>query len=225
MEFDHVFVCVQPGAVEAGLLIDAGFTEGPSNSHPGQGTANRSFFFANAFIEFLFEQNHDELCSEQTRPTNLQERLNRTDAGTSPFGFCFRPVKQGPCEVENESACPFPAWAYQPEYLPAQLAIDIADTPLTEPMWFYLGFSQRPDVSGRVALENLQHANGVCAITGITVTVPRDAHLSPVAALIAKNGSVGLQRGDDHLVEFEFDHNKTGDQIDMRPDVPVVLRW
>ncbi len=220
-----MFFCVQPHAPVAGLLIDAGFTEGPSNTHPGQGTANRSFFFANAFIEFLFEQDRSELCSTRTRPTNLYERLNCTDAGTSPFGLCFRPATPGPGVVENESACPFPAWAYQPAYLPAHLAIDIADTPLTEPMWFYLGFSRRPDVSGRVALENLQHANGVCAITGITVTVPRDAPLSAVAKLIAENGSVKLVRGDDHLVEIEFDLKNAGHHMDLRPDLPVVLHW
>jgi len=45
---DHVFVMCSPGAPEAAALIRAGLTEGSANTHPGQGTANRRFFFRDA---------------------------------------------------------------------------------------------------------------------------------------------------------------------------------
>lgn len=50
MVLDHIFICVQPGASEAEALIDFGLTEGSPNRHQGQGTANRRFFFRNAFL-------------------------------------------------------------------------------------------------------------------------------------------------------------------------------
>jgi hypothetical protein len=53
-ELDHVFICTTPGAPEAGLLKACGLTEGPGNVHPGQGGANRRFFFHNAMLELLW---------------------------------------------------------------------------------------------------------------------------------------------------------------------------
>jgi len=46
-EVDHLFVCANLGAPEADSLIAFGLTEGAPNVHPGQGTANRRFFFHN----------------------------------------------------------------------------------------------------------------------------------------------------------------------------------
>jgi hypothetical protein len=40
-------------APEAERIAAFGLCEGPSNVHPGQGTANRRFFFRNAMLELL----------------------------------------------------------------------------------------------------------------------------------------------------------------------------
>ncbi len=45
-ELDHLFLCCSEGAPEAATLVRRGPTEGSSNTHPGQGTANRRFFFS-----------------------------------------------------------------------------------------------------------------------------------------------------------------------------------
>ena len=54
IELDHLFVCTAPGAPEAEELVRFGLREGPPNRHPGQGTANRRFAFANTMIELLW---------------------------------------------------------------------------------------------------------------------------------------------------------------------------
>lgn len=54
MQLDHFFILTSPGAPEADALVQLGLIEGTSNAHPGQGTANRRFFFANTTIEFLY---------------------------------------------------------------------------------------------------------------------------------------------------------------------------
>jgi hypothetical protein len=51
VEFDHMFICTQLGAPEADRLVAFGLSEGTPNSHPGQGTACRRFFFRNAMLE------------------------------------------------------------------------------------------------------------------------------------------------------------------------------
>jgi len=57
VEIDHVFVCRSAGAPEADFLIKHGLLEGSGNSHPGPGTANRRFFFSNAYLELLWVAN------------------------------------------------------------------------------------------------------------------------------------------------------------------------
>jgi hypothetical protein len=53
MQLDHFFILTEKFAPEAKLLTDLGLVEGTSNSHPGQGAANRRFFFANTALELL----------------------------------------------------------------------------------------------------------------------------------------------------------------------------
>lgn len=233
MEFDHLFLCVPPKAQDADLLISAGFTEGTANRHPGQGTANRRFFFDNAFIELLYVEEIDELQSPLTKPLRLDERLHRTEAGISPFGLCFRPTDEA--DVANGIA-PFAGWRYKPGYLPAHLHIDVADAPLEEPMWFYLSFGERPDTAERARQENRVHKNGVSEITSVNVSGYPLTELSDAAKAIVQcsrdpavmigndlDGSAGKNR--DHLVELVFDHHKQKQIRDFRPQLPLVCHW
>jgi hypothetical protein len=119
LELDHVFVCCSPGAPEADALLHLGLIEGSPNTHPGQGTANRRFFFRNAFLELLWVSEPAEARSEQTRRTKLWERWSRRTSNACPFGFVFRP--QG----VNAATAPFATWAYCPNYLPSGLEITL----------------------------------------------------------------------------------------------------
>ena len=64
---DHLFVCTAPGAPEAEELIQFGLHEGPSNQHPGQGTACRRFAFANAMIELFWVSDEAEAQSQSAQ--------------------------------------------------------------------------------------------------------------------------------------------------------------
>ncbi len=98
-ELDHLFICTSVGAPEADRLIEFGLTEGSPNVHPGQGTANRRFFFQNAMLELLWVRDSAEAESETTRPTRLWERWTGRNNGACPFGFCFRPATSQPGEL------------------------------------------------------------------------------------------------------------------------------
>src|SRR3954451_10640859 len=112
MELDHVFILCDEGAPEAEALLRIGVREGTGNTHPGQGTACRRFFFANCYIELLWVCSALEAQSEATSPTHLYERWQNRTTGTCPFGLGFRP------KVRNGDGAPFSSWAYQPAYLP-----------------------------------------------------------------------------------------------------------
>lgn len=82
IELDHLFVCTNPGAPEAEKLVRFGLHEGPPNQHPGQGTANCRFVFANAMIELLWVsrcklldgQNNSEKCHGPAIPDHLSKK-------------------------------------------------------------------------------------------------------------------------------------------------------
>jgi hypothetical protein len=145
IELDHFFVYTAPGAPEAGKLVQFGLHEGPPNQHPGQGTANRRFTFANAMIELLWVSDPSEAQSPRTRRTLLWERWSGRKENACPFGICLRPVDP------QDAGPPFPGWKYRPAYLPDPLFMHIGEVGIEEPMWVYLGFQRRAQYTKRFA--------------------------------------------------------------------------
>lgn len=207
MELDHVFLRARAGGPEAQALRDAGLAEGSPNTHPGQGTANRRFFFGNAYIELLWIEDEAEVGSDLTRPTQLDERLR--PGAASPFGICFRPSS-------GSATVPFPAWDYRPAYLPAGMAIRIGrDVPLAEPMWFYLAQARAPQAFA-------EHAAGLREITSVKVTVPGVPAWSAAARAAMEEGGVVLVEG--HCLEIGFDGEASGRMHDFRPVLPLIFK-
>jgi len=91
MELDHVFILCDEGAPEAEALLRIGVREGTGNTHPGQGTACRRFFFTNAYLELLWVVDSVEAGSEPARRTRLLDRWALRRAGACPFGVMLRP--------------------------------------------------------------------------------------------------------------------------------------
>ena len=120
LRFDHCFVFAPVGAAAGDLLVAAGLVEGPPNVHPGQGTANRRFFFANGMLELLFVHDEAEARSARTAPTGLWERSRWREQGSSPFGLCWRHL------VEADGSEPFATFGYFPAYLPEGASIPTA---------------------------------------------------------------------------------------------------
>jgi hypothetical protein len=108
VELDHLFVWAHEGADEASKLIALGLAEGEPNTHPGQGTACRRFFFRNAYLELLWVRDPEQARAEPAALTGLWDRWARRDRGASPFGVGLRPVHPGVVDV------PFRAWEYRP---------------------------------------------------------------------------------------------------------------
>ncbi len=219
-EIDHLFICVSAGAPEADLLVQFGLAEGSANLHPGQGTANRRFFFRNAMLELLWVFDPHEAQGEMARRTKLWERWAGRQGKVSPFGVCLRPAPPG------SEQPPFSAWEYRPPYLPDDLVIHVGeDTPLTEPMWFFLAFARRPDAAELDRREPLEHPLGVRELTGIRIVAPGSDQLSPIAANVIETGLLFITSGQQYLLELVFNGNPGGRQKDFRPELPLVIRW
>jgi hypothetical protein len=211
VELDHVFVCVSQGAPEAEKLVDFGLVEGSPNVHPGQGTANRRFFFQNAMLELLWVEDPVEAQSKQTTPTRLWERWSGRSGHASPFGIVVRPT----LEI---GAIPFPSWEYRPSWLPSDLEIHVAATGVEEPMWVYMPFLRREDQERRFS----EHTIGIREITRLTLVTPEPL-LSPAAHALA--GRVFFfESGKEHMLSIEFDHGLLKQETDLRPHLPLTLR-
>ena len=219
-ELDHLFVCTDHGAPEANLLCEFGLTEGEPNVHPGQGTANRRFFFRNAMLEFVWVHDAVEAESELARPLQLGPRWSQRNTTASPFGVCLRPIQAGSNEV------PFPAWVYRPHYLPAPLVIHVGEnSPLAEPLWFYLPFGRRPDDPARPKRPPLDHPAGLQAMTQVRIASPEARHASVVANAVVLTGAVHLAEDTEHRMEITFDGGIQGRIQDFRPKLPLLFRW
>ena len=213
IELDHVFVCTAPGAPEAEKFVQFGLHEGPPNQHPGQGTANRRFAFANAMIELFWVSDASEAQSQSARRTLLWERWSGREHNASPFGICLRPV-----DPQNTGP-PFPAWEYRPAYLPEPLVMHIGDVGIEEPMWVYLSFMRRAQREQWF----IEHPIGIREITGLTLTTPV-ALRSNVSQKIVESGILATRTGATSLLEIEFDGNRRKERMDFRPHLPFVFQ-
>ena len=221
MELDHVLICSSYGAPEAARLADLGLIEGVSNTHPGQGTACRRFFFHNAYLELLWVHNETEARSEQVHATRLWGRWSGRGNGVCPVGFCFRP------SGSQNTEPPFPTWQYRPSYLPEPLCIHIGANvdQLTEPMLCYLSFAQRPDRYAPEKRARMDHALGLSEITRAEFVTPHAESASRTLRAAMAEGSVHLRAGVEFLVELGFDGERQGQMADCRPELPLVLCW
>ena len=217
---DHVFVCCSAGGEEAARLAALGLVEGPPNTHPGQGTASRRFLFENAYLELFWVTDEAEARGPIARPTRLFERwAGRTRADVSPFAVISRPAGgagTGP---------PFASWAYRPPYLPAPLAIDVAeDTPLGEPGFFHLDFARVE----RFLADPPRHPLGLRRLTAVEIALTVTGALSPAARAVEAALGVSFRRASESLLTLAFDGAPVagaGASADLRPALPLVLRW
>jgi len=215
VRLDHIFICTERAAPAAGKLRQFGLTEGSPNTHPGQGTACRRFFFRNFMLELIWIENASEVCSEQTRPMMLWERWSSLAHGASPFGIILGP------QTGYSDVCPFPAWDYRPPTM-AGLEVKVASmTALEEPMWCYIERARPPVGAPLERQQPFEHAAGTVVLTGARVACAALDGRS-VTRTMADAALIELQAGS-HLLELQFDHGQTS--ADFRPDLPLVIRY
>jgi hypothetical protein len=209
VQLDHLFILTALGAPDADALAGHGFAEGAPNVHPGQGTANRRFFFGNAYLEFLWVTNDTEARSDVVSRTRLFDRWQGRDSGmSSPFGVALRPGTPGEQPL-------FRIWKYRPPYLTDGSAILMATNSerLDEPLLFVLPSGRQPESPGTAR-----------EITRVVIETPVAAPSGEAIAL-AHSRIVEWRRAPAHGMLVEFDRGAGGETVDLRPSLPLQLRW
>ena len=212
---DHVFILCDAGAPEAEALTSLGLVEGAPNTHPGQGTACRRFFFPHQYVELVWVESPDETRSDATARTRLWDRWAARRGGGCPFGLVF-------VSDDEKSALPFPTWSYAPAYLLQGMTIEIAiDTPLDEPEFFVMPAVSRAASAPRPG----QAALPGSTVTGVRLAGPWRRPSSPAARWAESSGLLAFEASDEYRIEIIFDHARAGLVADARPGLPLVLRW
>ncbi|PWC09239.1 glyoxalase-like domain protein [Brenneria roseae subsp. americana] len=216
MEIDHIFICSEHNAPIADVLVENGILEGTHNIHPGQGTANRRFFFNNVFLEFIYLEEPSYQHKRTSPELDIIQRLTDQKKFYSPFGVGCRPTRQG-------ESVPFPHWQYQPSYLPAGYSIDVGIAIPNEPLWFFLDFSGRPDQVEDEKRQPLNHPCGIRELTGIQLSIPKGNPLSLSADAVKKIDGVEINQGEIHNLTLTFDSGEQNKKITFSPEMPLTI--
>lgn len=211
---DHAFITCSVGAPEAAVLIKRGLVEGSSNVHPGQGTANRRFFFANFMLELLWVADPLEAAADAVRQTGLWERWSRRGEGASRFGIVYGGVPaQG-------SQLPFTTQSYHPAYLPPPMSIEIVQgLTLVEPALFWIPSLR---VERPTRNEPINHRAPVGSVRRIAIGLPFVQSLSEAARRVRDVELLNFFEAPSPVLEVHFRAEHDG-LIDCRPDLPLVF--
>lgn len=218
LQLDHVFICVEDLPSAERVLSGMGVHVGRRGTHNGQGTSNACAFFDNAYLELLCGANDVELQSEPVRPVSLWERMRWRDTGASPFGLAVRPG--GAEEVPVET------WSYEAPFLSPGTGIPIL-TPRflhNEPLLFLSLVSQAPSEIPAERRPPLQHCGKNRRITGVTVHGSRLPRLSAALRYICEQGLLTLAPAAEPCLELEWDAGTSGQLLDCRPSLPLIIR-
>ncbi len=218
MELDHVFVMCDVGAPEAAALHALGLHEGSPNTHPGQGTACRRFFFGNAYLELMWVVDANQAQAPGVAPTRLWDRWSQRRRGASPFGIVLR---GGP--IAADAAPTWPTWSYLPSWLGEGQSIEFAcDTLLEEPEVIALPFLRE---RARAGLEPVDHDFLLTDITAVTCGLGDAARLSSALRSLQDSGIVAFETSREPTVRIAFAGGDEGKTMDLWPTLPMVLEW
>lgn len=208
---DHFFILTDYGAPQSELVSSLGLIEGARNNHPGQGTANRRFFFSNTALELLYVHDANEAINGRGNRLRLTQRLD--DKAASPFGLIVR--------NNSESVdVPFPGWQYCPEYLRDDQCFQVGENSdiLEEPLCICMPQNlSRPD--------NLNPPeNPLWSLTELRISVPVPSPSLPLET-ISKCDGISLRLNKPHKLELVFNEEKSGALLDFTPQLPLIFGW
>jgi hypothetical protein len=211
LQHDHFFILTSPGAPAAQRLIDIGLIEGSSNRHPGQGTANRRFFLANSTLELLYVSDAQEADHGPAAKLGFNQRLRDNDA--SPFGLISRPNL-------DSTRDPFPGWRYCPQYFADDQCFHVGEnaSELQEPLCICMPANLPRPASSAIA------ENADWHLTELRIDIPLSA-ASIALQSVVECAPISLRFDRPHHIQLVFNAARQGQHCDLRPDLPMTVRW
>jgi len=207
LKLDHIFILTQPNAPIAEKLRAHSFVEGTSNTHPGQGTENRRFFFEGFTLEWLFITDKTEALNGAGRDLRFQQRY--TEATASPFGLVVR----------TDSEVDFPHWLYWPDYFNGRLSFAVGNNSnnLQEPLCICMPNLPKSEIPANLCNSNSQ-------LTGVDLFSPPHPP-SEVAQHFSNIAKVRWHSNQAHKLILTFNDGAAGKTLDLTDEAKLQIRW
>jgi hypothetical protein len=201
MKIDHIIIFTEDKGREAEELLEYGLIEGSSRFHPGQGTANRKFYFENFFLELLYVIDKREVKNELTTPIRLWERANYGETGCAPFGLCLANTRDIDIYFRNSIN-------YKPAYLPEGYSFDI----ITNEDHPYLPWTCRLPFTSQQYLQNepLEHPAGIRKLTKVIFGIPGNIDHEKINELYNSLSELKFKPAEHFHLTLEFDFKNQG---------------
>jgi hypothetical protein len=217
LELDHVVIFTAKDAPEAAALAPHLQGFGGVTVHGELGSASTSFFFTSMYLELLWATD-PAACARNFLPLGLDinARMRWRETGGSPFGLMLR---QKPGEAEP---IPFATKTLHATWMPGDVRVQFSGERLAEP---YYGVVPEPlgFPSFRANIPALPHPCGARVLTGVHLSMT-DAP-SEIARLVSDAGLATVERGPEPLMTLTFDDGAQGQSMDVRPTLPLVLKF
>jgi hypothetical protein len=227
---DHAWLAVpRLDGPERALLEGAGFRFAPTvNRHDGQGTSSITIEFENGYFE-LIAPDDGVPASEgggAIAKARFLSRANWRATGDSPFGIGFSRTATTPTPF------PFETWSVAAPWMGAGSTMEILSprgsptvTLFMTPHPVDVAANRAAIAAGGAAAEPFLHPNGARRLTGVQVSAPTRAGLPPASTFVNLSGAAQLLVGTEWLMELELDHGGQNQTIDLRPRLPLVIRY
>ncbi len=212
LTLDHIFVITCPGAPVGDQLLDLRWVEGSANSHAGQGTANRRFFFDEFVLEFLFVADVDEALNGAGRNLKIQQRS--VQAGACPVGLVVR----------SQSEPVFPHWKYYPDYFGGKMSFYVGENSdnFSEPLCICMPIDlpKKPAVSGA----NADVLSNPAVLSAVELALPV-AEMSCVLETFAEIDNLRVRTDREQRLTLVFNEGVAGHSKELHADYPITIRW
>src|SRR5262249_33302236 len=220
---DHVWIMVSPNAPERVALTHAGFEISPElNRHDGQGTASITAEFENGYLELMWPDSTVTVAPGRERAAaKFRQRMLWRSSGWCPIGIGLRRA------AAAGDSLPFPTWSWTAEWMPkgsAMVMLTARDD--TQSPALFIEPAALADTAKQAARGALyHHPNGCRRITALRLISPRT--YVPVAALeyLQAQRVLRMAPGEPWRLELTFDGGKRKRTKDLRPELPLVIRF
>jgi hypothetical protein len=222
LEIDHVSIFDVDNKTNVALLQKLGFhCSEQIVEHKAQGTISTVFFFQNTYLELVHLVDLD-IAKEYAieNGIDLVTRCFWRQTGASPFSIGLRANHSFAWQKENRQN---PDVDNYTDFSTDNLAA------IEEPMCFSishtLALTSWLDPSCHSHQQLISHSLGIKQLTHVSITTTNSKKLTNAVALLQDNDVVTFKKGNLPLLELKFDSAAKGETIDLRSQLPMIIRY
>ena len=198
-------------------------------SNPAQGTVSTLIFFENVYLEiFWFEEASHLTQSEIMKEFNFLARVNWLATGASPFGFGlsyytnYNRLVPSPTEAISAKD-EIPTSQQLLRFCPLNLANP--EEPICYFVPDYEAKRNRLNRSLAIAEETRDPSLGMRNLTHVKLKVIGDRVTNPPMIALATQNLLEIEYRKQPWLDLTFDDGNQKRFVDLRPLIPIVLRY